>query len=81
MRRTFENDMFPVLRPLTVPEVTRPHFLDIIGKVEKRGSLSMAEKRRTWFTRLFTYARVVVPGMKDNPATDLDICVVAAATG
>lgn len=73
MRRTFENDVFPVLRPLTVHEITRPHLLDIIGKVEKRGSLSMAEKLRTWFTQLFTYARVVVPGMNENPATDLDV--------
>lgn len=73
MRRTFENDVFPVLTPLTVHEITRPHLLDIIGKVEKRGSLSMAEKLRTWFTQLFTYARVVVPGMNDNPATDLDV--------
>lgn len=65
--------MFPVLRHLTVYDVTRAHLLDIIGRVEKRGSLSVAEKLRTWFSQLFTYASVVVPNMGDNPAKDLDV--------
>ncbi len=71
--RVFAKDVFPVLRHLTVYDVTRAHLLDIIGRVEKRGSLSVAEKLRTWFSQLFTYASVVVPNMGDNPAKDLDV--------
>jgi len=52
---------------------TRAHLLTIIGKVEKRGSMSVAEKLRTWFEQLFTYASVVVPNMGENPAKDLDV--------
>ncbi len=47
--RVFKKDVFPSLRHLTIYEITRAHLLDIIGKVEKRGSLSVAEKLRTWF--------------------------------
>ncbi len=64
---------FPYCASLTVYDVTRAHLLDIIGRVEKRGSLSVAEKLRTWFSQLFTYASVVVPNMGDNPAKDLDV--------
>lgn len=71
--RIFAKDVFPVLRHLTIYDVTRAHLLDIIGRVEKRGSLSVAEKLRTWFSQLFTYASVVVPNMGDNPAKDLDV--------
>jgi len=41
-------------------EITRAHLLNIIAKVEKRDALSVAEKLRTWFTQLFTYATVVI---------------------
>jgi len=60
------EDVFPVLHHLTIYDITRAHLLDIIGKVEKRGSLSVAEKLRTWFTQLFTYATVAIPNMHDN---------------
>ena len=71
--RVFAKDVFPMLRHLTIYDVTRAHLLDIIGRVEKRGSLSVAEKLRTWFTQLFTYATVVVPNMGENPSKDLDV--------
>lgn len=71
--RVFKKDVFPALRHLTIYEITRPHLLEIIGKVEKRGSLSVAEKLRTWFTQLFTYATVTVPDLGDNPAKDLGV--------
>jgi len=70
--RVFKKDVFPSLRHLTIYEITRAHLLDIIGKVEKRGSLSVAEKLRTWFTQLFTYATVAIPNMGDNPSRDLE---------
>ena len=71
--RVFKKDVFPVLRPLTIYDITRAHLLDIIGKVERRGSLSVAEKLRTWFTQLFTYATVAVPNMVENPSKDLAV--------
>lgn len=74
--RVFKKDVFPVLRHLTIYDITRAHLLDIIAKVEKRGSLSVAEKLRTWFTQLFTYATVAVPNMSDNPSKDLDVVAI-----
>ena len=71
--RVFEKDVFPVLRHLTIYDITRAHLLDILGKVERRGSLSVAEKLRTWFTQLFTYATVAVPNMAENPSKDLAV--------
>ncbi|HEM7853568.1 TPA: tyrosine-type recombinase/integrase, partial [Burkholderia multivorans] len=73
IERVFKKDVFPVLRSLTIYDVTRAHLLTIVGRVEKRGSMSVAEKLRTWFEQLFTYASVVVPNMGDNPAKDLDV--------
>ncbi|HCE6398066.1 MULTISPECIES: tyrosine-type recombinase/integrase [Pseudomonas] len=74
--RVFKKDVFPVLRHLTIYDITRAHLLDIIAKVEKRGSLSVAEKLRTWFTQLFTYATVAIPNMSDNPSKDLDVVAI-----
>ncbi|MGU1062044.1 tyrosine-type recombinase/integrase [Pseudomonas aeruginosa] len=74
--RVFKKDVFPVLRHLTIYDITRAHLLDIIAKVEKRGSLSVAEKLRTWFTQLLTYATVAIPNMGENPAKDLDVVAI-----
>jgi len=60
-------------RHMNIHDISRAHLLDIIAKVEKRDALSVAEKLRTWFTQLFTYATVVVPDMKENPSWDLDV--------
>jgi len=38
-------------------------LLEVIGRVEKRNSLSVAEKLRTWLKQLFDYAMVVIPSM------------------
>ncbi|WP_258005652.1 phage integrase central domain-containing protein [Castellaniella caeni] len=73
IQRVFKKDVFSVLQPLTIYDITRAHLLDISGRVEKRGSLSVAEKLRTWSTQLFIYASVVVPNMGENPSKDLDV--------
>lgn len=73
IQRVFKANVFPVLGNLTVHEITQAHLLDIIGKVEARGSLSVAEKLRTWLNQLFSYIKVVVTGIKENPAADLDV--------
>ncbi|MDA3169003.1 tyrosine-type recombinase/integrase [Pseudomonas aeruginosa] len=73
IERVFKKDVFPLLRHMAIYDVTRAHLLDIIGRVEERGSFSVAEKLRTWFTQLFTYASVVVPDMGENPSKDLAV--------
>jgi hypothetical protein len=32
---------------MTIHEITRHHLLEVVGRIEKRGSLSVAEKVRT----------------------------------
>jgi hypothetical protein len=71
--RVFKKDVFPSLRHLTIYEITRAHLLDIIGKVEKLGSLLVAEKLGTWFTQLFTHATVAIPNMGENPSRELEV--------
>jgi integrase len=68
--------VFPALNHLAIYDITRAHLLGILGKVEKRGALSVAEKLRTWFSQLFTYATVAIPNMRENPAKDLDVVAV-----
>ncbi len=66
--RIFAKDIFPYLKQYTVYEINRPMLLEVVGRIEKRGSLSVAEKVRTWLRQLFDYAMVVIPSMETNPA-------------
>lgn len=72
----FKKDVIPPLGRLAVHEITRHHLLEVVGRIEKRGSLSVAEKVRTWFRQLFGYAMVIVPNMENNPARDLHVVAV-----
>ncbi len=74
--RVFKKDVFPYLKRQTIYEVTRPMLLEIIGRIEKREALSVAEKVRTWFKQLFDYAMVTVHGMENHPATDLHVVAI-----
>ncbi|HCF1528809.1 TPA: tyrosine-type recombinase/integrase [Pseudomonas aeruginosa] len=71
--RIFKNDILPSLRKRSIHDITRADLLEIVGRIEKRGAPSVAEKVRTWFNQLFRYALVVVPGLEHNPASDLDV--------
>lgn len=51
-------------------------LLEVIGRIEKRESLSVAEKVRTWLKQLADYAMVVIPGMVEHPAIDLHVVAV-----
>ena len=57
--RVFAKDVLPLL--------------EVIARIERRKALSVAEKVRTWFNQMFRYALVVVPGLEQNPASDLDV--------
>ncbi|GAE50545.1 tyrosine-type recombinase/integrase [Xanthomonas arboricola] len=76
IRRVFKKDVFPYLKRYTIYEITRPVLLEVIGRIEKRESLSVAEKVRTWLKQLADYAMVVIPGMVEHPAIDLHVVAV-----
>lgn len=71
--RIFAKDVLPALGNRSVYDITRSDLLDIIGRIEQRKALFVAEKVRTWFHQLFRYALVIVPGLERNPASDLDV--------
>ena len=71
--RVFAKDVLPFLGKRTIYEIKRPDLLEVIARIERRKALSVAEKVRTWFNQLFRYALVVVPGLEQNPASDLDV--------
>lgn len=73
IRRVFANDVLPFLRVFTVTEITSAHLLDVVGRIEARNSLSIAQKVRHWLSQLFAYALVATPGMQINPASSLNI--------
>jgi hypothetical protein len=77
IRRVFKKDVFPYLNRLSIYEVTRPHLLGGISRIEKRGSLWVAEKVRAWLKQLFDFAVVVIPAMETQPATDRHVVAVA----
>ncbi|WP_372437897.1 tyrosine-type recombinase/integrase [Pseudomonas chlororaphis subsp. aureofaciens] len=76
IRRGFDNDVLPLLRSLSIYDVTRGHLLEVIQRIEARKSYSVAEKARTWLTQMFRFALVVVPELEKNPTTDLDVVAV-----
>ena len=74
--RIFTNDILPSLRKRSIYDITRADLLEIVSRIEKRGASSVAEKVRTWFNQLFRYALVIVPGLEQNPASDLDVVAI-----
>lgn len=65
--------MLPLQGKRSIYEIRRVDRLEVIGNIERRKALSVAEKVRTWFNQMFRYALVVVPGLEQNPASDLDV--------
>lgn len=76
IKRLFEKDVLPFLGQRTIYDIKRHDLLAVIAKIERRKSLSMAEKLRTWFNQMFRYALVIVPGLEQNPASDLDVVAI-----
>lgn len=71
--RVFTKDVLPILGKRSIYEIKRPDLLEVIARIERRKALSVAEKLRTWFNQMFRYALVIVPGLEQNPASDLDV--------
>ncbi len=76
IKRVFRKDVLPILAKRTIYEIRRGDLLDVVGRIERRKSYSVAEKVRTWFNQMFRYALVIVPGLEVNPASDLDVVAV-----
>jgi integrase len=65
-----QNDLLPHLGHRPVTEITRPELVDVVRKVEKRGTLNAAQKIRQWLNHIFRYA--LAKGVtNNNPASDL----------
>ncbi|KWR74866.1 tyrosine-type recombinase/integrase [Pseudomonas sp. PI1] len=76
-RLYLENDLIPGIGSRAVASITRPDLVDLVRKVEARGTLNAAGKIRQWLHQIFRYglARGVV---ESNPATDLDVIAAPA---
>jgi integrase len=72
-----ENDLIPGIGARPVKAITRPDLVELVRKVEARGTLNAAGKIRQWLHQIFRYG--LAKGVVEvNPATDLN--VVAAPT-
>ena len=74
--RIFDNDVLPFLGNRSIYEIKRFDLLEVIGRIEKRKALSVAEKVRTWLRQLFRCALVIAPDLEQSPASDLDVVAV-----
>lgn len=72
-----ENDLIPNIGSRPLKAITRPELVDLVRKVEARGTLNAAGKIRQWLHQIFRYglARGVVDA---NPATDLNVVAAPA---
>jgi len=72
-----ENDMIPIIGSRPSKEITRPELVELVRKVEARGTLNAAGKIRGWLHQIFRYG--LAKGVLDvNPATDLDVVAAPA---
>ncbi|TRO23093.1 DUF4102 domain-containing protein [Ectopseudomonas mendocina] len=72
-----ENDLIPGIGARPVKAITRPELVELVRKVEARGTLNAAGKIRQWLHQIFRFglAKGVVEA---NPATDLDVVAAPA---
>ena len=72
-----ENDLIPIIGARPVKAITRPELVELVRKVEARGTLNAAGKIRQWLHQIFRYG--LAGGVVDvNPATDLGIVAAPA---
>lgn len=71
-RLYMENDMIPGIGARPVKAITRPELVELVRKVEARGTLNAAGKIRQWLHQIFRFG--LASGVVEaNPATDLDV--------
>ncbi len=72
-----ENDLIPGIGARPVKAITRPDLVELVRKVEARGTLNAAGKIRQWLHQIFRYG--LAKGVVDaNPATDLSVVAAQA---
>ncbi|HBO5080536.1 integrase arm-type DNA-binding domain-containing protein [Pseudomonas aeruginosa] len=72
-----ENDLIPGIGSRPVKAITRPELVELVRKVEARGTLNAAGKIRQWLHQIFCFG--LASGVVDaNPATDLDVVAAPA---
>ncbi len=72
-----DNDLIPNIGARPVKTITRPDLVELVRKVEARGTLNAAGKIRQWLGQIFRYG--LACGVVDNnPATDLDVVAAPA---
>lgn len=72
-----ENDLIPVIGSRSVKTITRPELVELVRKVEARGTLNAAGKIRQWLHQIFRYG--LAKGVVDtNPASDLNVVAAPA---
>jgi integrase len=74
--RTFTKDVLPFLGKRSIHEIRRHDLLEVIGKIERRGALTIARMVRGHLNRIYRFALVKVPGLETNYASDLDVLAV-----
>lgn len=72
IQRIFKKDVLPRLGTMSMIDVRSADLEEVLKKIEERDALTTAEKVRIWFNQLFRFAKVKIPGLEGNPATDLD---------
>ncbi|HCF2062506.1 TPA: integrase arm-type DNA-binding domain-containing protein [Pseudomonas aeruginosa] len=71
-RRVLDNDLYPALANMKFREIHRRDLAAVVGAIERRGALHVAEKARSWLRQIFRVG--IAAGLReDNPASDLDI--------
>lgn len=74
--RIFGNDVLPKLGKRSIYDIRRSDLLEVVGKIEQREALSVAEKVRSWLGQMFRYALVIIPDLEQNPASDLNVVAI-----
>lgn len=76
-RLYLENDLIPNIGARPVKAITRPELVELVRKVEARGTLNAAGKIRQWLHQIYRFG--LASGVVDsNPATDLDVVAAPA---
>lgn len=76
-RLYLENDLIPGIGARPVKAITRPELVELVRKVEARGTLNAAGKIRQWLHQIFRYG-LASGTVENNPATDLDVVAAPA---
>lgn len=72
-----DNDIIPGIGARPIKTITRPELVELVRKVEARGTLNAAGKIRQWLHQIFRYG--LAKGVVEvNPATDLNIVAAPA---